>query len=531
MKGTEAQQSRDVTLEDKNRPFLSLLHDITQVMATTNNVMQSLDRALELLARRRNLLRCAITLVSPRTGEIRIVSAYGLKPSERSRGRYVLGEGIVGRVIQTGQAMYISSVSREPLFLNRTRARDLDDEDMAFICVPIRLNDQVVGALFVDRESTDKGHLEAEEQFLSIIAMLFGFAAWETQREMDASEETSSRPRGFVGSSPVMEHVYAQIRQVAPAPTTVFLQGESGTGKELAARAIHALSMRANKPFVSLNCAALPESLIESELFGHEKGSFTGATSQRKGRFEQADGGTLFLDEVGELSMVMQAKLLRVLQERAFERLGGMSTIRVDVRVITATNRDLERMVAEGTFRRDLFYRLNVFPIILPPLRQRSDDILPLANHFVARFARASGREDVRLSLAVMDMLQRYQWPGNIRELENAMERAVLLLGHQNIILPQHLPASMHGNGPGNEASSTEVGCQVTATLAQRMDELERACIVEALEASRGQIGKAAAALGLTQRVFALRLGKYGICYRDFRPKKGSQRQAAEGGD
>lgn len=497
--------------------YLSLLYDLAQILTSTADVQNSLDQVLMLLAERLHMMQGTITLVSPQTGEIRIESSYGLKPAERSRGRYVQGEGIIGRVVQTGQPMYISNVSEEPLFLNRTRSRELSPSDISYICVPIRLNQQVVGALSVDRLLTDQVKLEEEQQLMTIIATLLGYAAWETQRKMDEENVPSKRPKGFVGNSDVMQHVYAQIMQVAQSPTTVFLQGESGTGKELAARAIHAASARAERPFVSLNCAALPESLIESELFGHEKGAFTGATSMRKGRFEQADGGTLFLDEVGELSMMTQAKLLRVLQERSFERLGGMETIRVDVRVITATNRNLEKMVAEGTFRRDLFYRLNVFPIVLPPLRDRQDDILPLASHFVGHFARQAGKGDVRISLAAMDMLQRYSWPGNIRELENAMERAVLLVGSQNLILPQHLPPAMHTESVNMADEKQRKMPHMAATLEQRMDELERACIVDAMEATGGQINRAAQQLGLTQRVLALRLKKYGLSYKEYR--------------
>ena len=342
----------------------------------------------------------------------------------------------------------------------------------------------------------------------------------QAHREYKLLQEAMQERFGLhtiIGRSAGISQVKLMVERAAPGRTTVLITGESGTGKELAARAIHAASARAERPFVSLNCAALPESLIESELFGHEKGAFTGATSMRKGRFEQADGGTLFLDEVGELSMMTQAKLLRVLQERSFERLGGMETIRVDVRVITATNRNLEKMVAEGTFRRDLFYRLNVFPIVLPPLRDRQDDILPLASHFVGHFARQAGKGDVRISLAAMDMLQRYSWPGNIRELENAMERAVLLVGSQNLILPQHLPPAMHTESVNMADEKQRKMPHMAATLEQRMDELERACIVDAMEATGGQINRAAQQLGLTQRVLALRLKKYGLSYKEYR--------------
>ena len=335
--------------------YLSLLFEIARVLSSTPDVKASLDGVLELLAQRLHMMQGTITLVSPKSGQIRIEASYGLKPSERSRGHYHPGEGIIGHVVQSGEPMYISRVSEEPRFLNRTRSRDLEKSDISYICVPIRLNRQVVGALSVDRLLTDDKRLEEEEQLLFIIAMLLGYSAWEAQRKMDENNAMPGRPKGFIGNSDVMRHVYAQIMQVSQSQATVFVQGESGTGKELAARAIHDASARADKRFEAINCAALPENLIESELFGHEKGAFTGAVNTRKGRFELANGGTLFLDEVGELSLLAQAKLLRVLQERSIDRIGGSSPIPVDVRLITATNRDLEKMVAEGTFRRDLY--------------------------------------------------------------------------------------------------------------------------------------------------------------------------------
>jgi len=522
--GQETMQQTDPvhdSVKNHHEQQLSLLYELAQIMNFTTDLTQALDKALKLMARQLHMMRGAITLISPHTGEIRTEAGYGLKPAELRRGRYVRGEGITGRVIESGRPMYISNVSEEPLFLNRTRSRDLSKEGISFICVPIRLNDQVVGALSVDHLLVDEATLEDEMRLLTIVSTLLGHAALETQGRMD--EETSSplRPRGFVGNSEGMQKVYAQIAQVAPSVTTVFLQGESGTGKELAARAIHSGSARAGKPFISLNCAALPENLIESELFGHERGAFTGASATRKGRFELAHGGTLFLDEVGELSLMTQAKLLRVLQERAFERLGGMETHYVDVRFITATNRNLEHMVAKESFRRDLFYRLNVFPIYLPPLRGRPEDILPLANHFIRKFAQANGRENVRLSLSVMDMLQRYAWPGNIRELENVMERAVLLLGREGLVLPQHLPPALHGAHcagiSGESACAARPG--FSGSLQDQLDELERASIVEALEFSQGQMGKAAASLGLTERIMALRMKKYEINYKEFRPR------------
>lgn len=512
---------------------LRLLFDLSQVIDHSRDIGHSLEAALSLMAKHLHMMRGMITLVSPHTGEIRIEVAHGLNPAEQRRGYYALGEGVTGRVIQSGQPMVVSNVSASPIFLNRTRSRDLQKDTIAFICVPIKFEDEVLGALSVDRVFADAVTLEEDEHILTIIASMIAHVARARQNVMDervaAIEENMRlrnalsaplRPHGFVGNSDAMRLVYEQISQVAPSTTTVLLYGESGTGKELAAHAIHSAGKRNKGPFISLNCAALPENLIESELFGHEKGAFTGASGMRKGRFELADGGTLFLDEVGELSLLTQAKLLRVLQERCFERLGGTESLTVDVRIITATNRDLSRMVEEGTFRRDLYYRLNVFPIHMPPLRERQNDIQPLAAYFADKYAAANGRTGIRISLAVMDMLQRYAWPGNIRELENVMERAVLLVGPEGLILPQHLPRELHSTHCPFGAAAHKAAADPHAapgSLQDRLDELERACITDALARHKGHVGHAAQALGLTERVMALRMKKHGISYKEFR--------------
>ena len=333
---------------------LRLLFELSQLLDSSAHIEDTLDGALKLLARHMSMMRGMITLVSQYSGEIRIETAYGLNPVEQARGHYAPGEGVVGRVIQSGKPLVVSNVSQEPLFLNRTRSRNMHKGSTAFLCVPIKMDDQVIGALGVDRLFAGTHTLEEDARLLTIVASLLSRAAkvrqgcMEERRLLPRSDAAQLRPAGFVGGSESMQMVYAQIAQVAASNTTVLLRGESGTGKELAAQAIHAGGPRATQPFVSLNCAALPESLIESELFGHEKGAFTGAAGIRRGRFEMAHGGTLFLDEVGELSLLTQAKILRVLQERCFERLGGMDTRQVDVRIITATNRPLEDMVTEA---------------------------------------------------------------------------------------------------------------------------------------------------------------------------------------
>lgn len=499
---------------DTYQDQISLLHELAMMLEATPNVGQALNRALELMAAHLGMMRGAITVVSPTDRKIRISAAFGLKPGQMRLGEYSPGEGVTGKVIATGKAMCILDVAKEPLFLNRTRSRDLNREAISFICVPISLSGDTVGALSVDQLLVKGENLDAELRLLRIIAAMLAPAAYDGQVRITQNQEKEQRPQGFIGNSEAIRKAYAQIAQVAPSQLAVLLQGESGTGKELAAKAIHAASACNKGPFISLNCAALPENLVESELFGHERGAFTGASQMRKGRFELADGGTIFLDEAGELSLPVQAKLLRVLQEHTFERVGGMETLRANVRVIAASNRNMEQMVADGSFRRDLYYRLNVFPIWLPPLRDRIEDIPVLAWHFIKREADAVGRRRPRMSLAAMDLLQRYAWPGNIRELQNVMERAVLLLGQGHLILPMHLPEYIrkHDSCENCEAKPTH-------PLKSKLEDMERTDIEAALEASQGYIGKAAHALGVTERVLGLRLARYGIDYKEFRKK------------
>jgi Nif-specific regulatory protein len=304
------------------------------------------------------------------------------------------------------------------------------------------------------------------------------------------------------GGSGHMRQLHESVARVARTNTTVLLRGESGTGKELVAQAIHYHSPRANAPFIKVNCAALPETLVESELFGYERGAFTGALQRKKGRFELADGGTLFLDEIGELSPATQVKLLRALQEREFERVGGTDSVQVDVRVIAATNRDLEKALADSSFRQDLYYRLNVFPIFIPPLRARKEDVLPLADHFIEKYSREHGKSIRRISTPAIDLLSRYHWPGNVRELENTMERAVLL-ADGDVIHDHHLPPTLHEVDAG--------GSVVSTSLEEAVEAFERSLIEEALRAAGGNRARAARLLGTTQRIIGYKVKKYGI--------------------
>ena len=338
-------------------------------------------------------------------------------------------------MVKTGRPAAVPHISDEPLFLDRTKARrDLKKEDISFICVPIKIGNEVIGTLSADRLFAGVETIDEDVRLLSIIASMIAQAVklrqaaleerlqlLEENKRLQYELEQRFHPSNIVGNSKPMLALYDLIAQVSRSDATVLIRGESGTGKELVASAIHYNSLRASKPFIKVNCGALPESVIESELFGHEKGAFTGAIATRKGRFELAHGGTIFLDEVGDLSAMTQIKLLRVLQEREFERVGGAATVKTNVRVMAATNRELEKLIEERKFREDLYYRLNVFPIHVPPLRDRKTDIPLLADHFVERYNRAEHKSVRRISTPAIDMLMSYHWPGNVRELENCI--------------------------------------------------------------------------------------------------------------
>jgi Nif-specific regulatory protein len=503
---------------------LSLLFEISQALNRSLDLHDVVGPVLNAMANHMGMVRGTITLLNRQTGELSIEAAHGLSESQLERGRYRLGEGVTGRVVQSGQPAVVRRISDEPLFLDRTGAREgLRKEDISFLCVPVQLGNEVIGALSVDRLFTEDVSPEEDVRLLSIIASMIAQAVrlrQSAQEERDRLLEENLRlqeelrerfrPANIIGNSNAMQEVYDLIAQVAGSDATVLIRGESGTGKELVAHAIHYNSLRAGKPFIRVHCGALPETVIESELFGHEKGAFTGAIAQRKGRFELAHGGTIFLDEIGDLAPAIQVKLLRVLQEREFERVGGTQTLKTDVRLITATNRNLEQLIADGEFREDLYYRLNVFPIHVPPLRERKTDILLLADHFVERYAKANHKAVKRVSTPAIDMLMAYHWPGNVRELENCVERAILL-ATDDVIHARHLPPTLQMPEPSRIESK--------GTLEAILDATERDLLVDALKASRGNKAKAARALGLTERLMGLRVRKHRIDSRRFRAK------------
>jgi Nif-specific regulatory protein len=475
----------------------------------------SLQQIMKILARVMGMRRGTISILTPDTSEVAVEIAHRLSPEAARRGKYRLGEGVTGKVVATGRAVVVPAVSHEPLFLNRTKSRgDISRLDIAFICVPIKAGTTTIGTLSVDRPA---GGLSAEEdlRLLTIVSNMIAQSVSnlrqlkrETERllaeNLNLRRELGQRYQvtNIIGNSRPMQHVYEMIRRVCGSQATVLIRGESGTGKELVAHAIHYNSPRSRGPFVKVSCAALPDTLLESELFGHEKGAFTGAIALKRGRFELAQRGTIFFDEVGELSPAVQVKLLRVLQEREFERLGGTRTLKADVRLIAATSRDLEEAVATEGFRKDLYYRLNVFPIFMPPLRERRSDILLLAEHFLEKYARDNGKDIRRISTPAIDMLFQYHWPGNVRELENCIERAVLVCD-EDVVKSYHLPPTLQTAESSNTANRL--------SLAAATERLERELLVEALKAANGNVSETARRLATTHRIVSYKLRRYGI--------------------
>ena len=500
---------------------LALLADINAELVGARNSRAGLQRALEILAQRRRVLQASVVLKDPDSDQLQIAASEGLT-TEGQRATWAIGEGVTGRVVQTGRPVVIPQISQEPMFLHRTgRRKRSGRSDTSFLCVPIPGDRKAIGAFNVDLAFRKDRNYDQDLQLFRVVATMIGQAIRlkqmieaERQRLLDENahlkEELKERYdfSHIVGTSGPMRQVFEQIARVASTNTTVLIRGESGTGKELIAHAIHYSSARARKPFVKVSCAALPDSLIESELFGYERGAFTGATARKKGRFELADGGTLFLDEIGDVNLSTQVKLLRVLQEREFERLGGTTPIQANVRLVAATNTDLEKAIAAGTFREDLYYRLNVFTIFVPPLRERKTDILLLADHFLEKYAIEHGRNIKRISTPAIDMLMAYHWPGNVRELQNIIERAVLVCDAA-VVHGHHLPPTLQTG----EASGTVAGMSLSNAVAA----YEKDLIQDALKTTRGNRVKAAMLLDSTERIISYKVKKYHIDCRRFR--------------
>ena len=528
---------------------LLTIYEISKILSSSLELNKTLRQVLNVIATHLNMQRGMVCVLQD-LEYLQIISSIGFSQEESMRGKFAIGEGVTGRIFQTGFPAVIPNVAHEPLFLNRTGAKRLiKDQAISFLGVPIKVGRETIGVLSFERNAADHWHgFEDDLQLLSMVAGLIGQSIHLNQQVTNDREQLLQEKsrlqkelggkyslENVVGQSKRMKEVFADVHMAAPGKSTILLRGESGTGKEVIAKSIHFLSSRKNKPFIKVNCAALTESLLESELFGHEKGAFTGAIQDRVGRFEQANGGTLFLDEIGDVSPTFQVKLLRVLQEREFERVGGNSTIKVDVRLICATNRNLEEAVNKGDFRSDLYFRINVISIHLPPLRERKDDIPLLVEKIIARFNRDSNTR-IGITPEAMHVLTHCHWPGNVRELENCVERFATM-SRTNLIREVDIPCQTNQclsstlwkyqptGGVIPIAPVAEAPLYSSKSAAQvipedeedeQLSQTEREQLVNAMEKSGWVQAKAARLLNLTPRQMGYALKKYNIEVKRF---------------
>lgn len=521
---------------------LRALHRITKLIGRAVDLETTLSSILKVLHDTMRMQRATLLLLDKHSQRLTIRASCGLTEEEELRGVYKPNEGVCGKIFLTKSPFVVPDIHSEPLFLNRTGSRPaFGKERLSFLGVPVLLKDVPVGVLSVDRLFGQDVSFEEDVRFLTVLATLIAqfmrlheeierkeAKLQEENRSLKAKLHSRHDGHFIIGHSKPMRDVYSIIEKIANSAVTVLLLGESGTGKELVARAVHESGGRRDKPFIKVNCAALPETLLESELFGHERGAFTGAHATRPGRFELANNGTIFLDEIGEMPLALQAKMLRVLQEKQFERIGGGKTMDVDVRIIAATNVGLEQAVEEGNFRADLYYRLNVVPIILPPLRERMEDIPLLLNHFLS-MSNQRNSKNLLLTSDLLDFLLDYPWPGNVREMQNMVERMVILAEGDRLTLSDLTPGVLAWKH-GSAGLATEPPVQVVSEPAsfsapvvnavksygrKSLQDIEKDEVEAALRRHGWVQVRAAKELGLTQRQIGYRIKKYGLSRLD----------------
>jgi Nif-specific regulatory protein len=494
----------------RENKILLALFEVSKVINSSFDLEKNLAQTMHVLGDLLEMERGSVFLLDDGTKELRIVAAHGLTKDQIEKGKYKTGEGIVGRVLEKGYPVVVPDVEEEPLFLNKTGSR-IKRSGISFLCVPIKFKGESIGVLSADRIFKDRAITINEDiRVLEIVASIIAqhVILWRHYKKSEQEKENLklelkgkySLPN-IIGTSDKMQEVFEAVHRVANSKATVLLYGESGTGKELIAKAIHYMSPRTKGPFIRFNCASIPEGLLESELFGHEKGAFTGAINARKGRFELACGGTILLDEVGDLPINLQPKILRVLQEKEFERVGGERTIKIDVRLIAATSRNLEELVSKGKFREDLYYRLNVVPLFMPALRERKEDIPHLTEHFLKRFNEENDK-NISISPESLRILIGYSWPGNVRELENTMERLVVMSNGKSIE-PSDLPINIR--------LLSSKGVLQKDSLKTGIEDMEKSSILHALEETGWVQAKAARVLGITSRQIGYKMKKYDI--------------------
>ncbi|MDG3085036.1 nif-specific transcriptional activator NifA [Vibrio hannami] len=508
----------EYSIAELERRLLAAMYRISSQLNVSLNYGESAKRVLEILHEECNLL-CGLLTIKDHEKETMLVKSFHSPDYENGtmdkQISYKAGEGIIGDLLKQGDSIVIRNLGDDMRFTDKLA---IYDYDKPFICVPLKnANSEIIGALSAQPNCQSDQEISILSQFLEMVASLIAknvqLAHQVENKQKQLVQERDGLKRkvrnnysfdNLVGHTKVMRRIFDQIRLVSPWDSTVLLRGESGTGKEVIANAIHYNSPRANFPFVKLNCAALPDNLLESELFGHEKGAFTGAVKQRKGRFEMAHKGTIFLDEIGETSPAFQAKLLRVLQEQEFERVGGTDTISVDVRVIAATNRNLEAEVSSEQFREDLYYRLNVMPMYLPALRERLGDIPELADFMMKKLGKKQHRK-LSISESAIRYLMEYSWPGNVRELENTLERASIM-SESGTITPDLISFPQFDFSPPVRSA-----IKPTSTVAEPISKEqkiadERQTVIDALEQSGWVKAKAARLLNMTPRQIAYRI-------------------------
>lgn len=513
---------------------IELLYDIAVTLTSTEDIVETIEQGMRLLKRHGYLERCALFLLND-DSMLELYASIDLTDQQKLRATYRLGEGATGMAAQGAEPVVIENIHNNIDYLNKMGS--LNTKSVSYVAVPLIQDDAVIGVISANLGADTPLNFDEIVRMLTIVGSLFAGTLAVQKRYMKQTEELQElksyykeemlgehKFENIVGKSTKMRQIFSMLETVAPADATILVRGETGTGKELIATAVHNLSRRSSGPFIKLNCAAISETLLESELFGHEKGAFTDAKEMRKGRFELADGGTLFLDEIGDITPSLQVKLLRILQEQEFERVGGNKTVKVNVRLVAATNRNLEEMVKKGEFREDLFYRLNVIPINLPPLRERYEDVKLLVEHYMKKFMKEH-RKQMTLSKGALELLLDYPWPGNIRELQNMMERLVLICPEGEVLpemLNHVLPFNYQKlyNPPVQEAPKSEVVQEAAAaaepsepqTLTKAtLHDMEKEAIIQALMENRGIQTKAAAQLGMTPRQIGYKIKKYGI--------------------
>ncbi len=500
---------------------LSALRHILRELTPNATLEESLGGLLKALSKQMGYVRVFLAIMDTEAESLKLSLAHS--PTRSIPATYTPGQGVVGQVYETGMPIIVERLSENNEFLNKAFGRSPEElQSLAFISVPVLSHrhgaSEVLGALSADLPVQSVQALEGHREFLEVVADLIANQVAQLQEEMALHKHLLAQgmvnpgldappPKNFVAASKSMRAVLRQARQVAPSRATVLLRGESGTGKELLAEAIHAGSPRHDKPLIKLNCAALPADLVESELFGHQKGAFTGAVQTKRGLFEVANHGTLFLDEIGELSLDAQAKVLRAIQEKEIQRVGGEQTLSVDVRLICATHQNLEDLLIHGRFREDLFYRINVFPVYIPALRERREDILPVSEHFLSEFAKEYGKSIKRISTPAIELLTMYDWPGNVREMRNCIERAVLIC-EEEVIRTYHLPPTLQ------TADSSATG--INLSFGEAVAKFEQELLVDSLKKTRGNMLQSARDLRVSYRIINYKVKKYGIDVKRF---------------